>query len=107
MSTEPRPASRVAVVLGGGVREALLAQPVLRACEGATVFASADAVGTLLGLSSAGRAFVVDDSPGELLRVFRRLRTASGDTVVVPFPPRWLQVALPTFPGGPPRLIAA
>src|SRR5256885_11103442 len=107
MSTEPRPASRVAVLLGGGVREALLAQPVLRACEGATVFASADAVGTLLGLSSVGRAFVVDDSPGELLRVFRRLRTASVDTVVVPFPARLLHVALAYFAGVPRRLIAA
>ena len=107
MSSEPRPASRVAIVLGGGVREALLAQPVLRACEGATVFASADAVGTLLGLSSVGRAFVVDDSPGELLRVFRRLRTASVDTVVVPFPARLLHVALAYFAGVPRRLIAA
>ena len=106
MSSEPRPASRVAVILGGGVREALLAQPVLRACEGATVFASADAVGTLLGLSSVGRAFVVDDSPGELLRVFRRLRTASVDTVVVPFPARLLHVALAYFAGVPRRLIA-
>ena len=58
MSTEQRPSSRVAIVLGGGVREALMAQPVLRACDGATVFASADAVGTLLGLPSVGRAFV-------------------------------------------------
>ena len=48
MSIEPRPSSGVAIVLGGGVREALMAQPVLRACDGATVFASADAVGTLL-----------------------------------------------------------
>src|SRR5438552_1927000 len=107
MGSEPRPASRVAGVLGGGVREALLAQPVLRACEGATVFASADAVGRLLGLSSVGRAFVVDDSPGELLRVFRRLRTASVDTVVVPFPARLLHVALAYFAGVPRRLIAA
>ncbi len=107
MSSEPRPASRVAVVLGGGVREALLAQPVLRACDGATVFASADAVGTLLGLSSVGRAFVIDDSPRELLRVFRRLRAGSVDTVVVPFPARLLHVALGYFAGVPRRLIAA
>src|SRR5436853_348189 len=107
MSTEPRPASRVAVVLGGGVREALLAQPVLRACDGATVFASADAVRTLLGLPSVGRAIVVDDSPRELLRVFRRLRARSVDTVVVPFPARVLHVALAYFAGVPRRLIAA
>src|SRR5438132_847648 len=91
---------------GGGVREALLAQPVLRACDGAAVFASADAVGTLLGLSSVGRAFVFDDSPRELLRVFRRLRAGSVDTVVVPFPRRPLHVALAYFAGVPRRLIA-
>src|SRR5205823_14331138 len=107
MSSEPRPASRVAVVLGGGVREGLLGQPVRRACDGATVFASADAVGTLLGLSSVGRAIVVDDSPRELLRVFRRLRAGSIDTVVVPFPARLLHVALAYFAGVPRRLIAA
>jgi len=107
MSTEQRPSSRVAVVLGGGVREALMAQPVLRACDGATVFASADAVGTLLGLPTVGRAYVFDDSPGELLRVFRRLRTNSVDTVVVPFPARFVHVALAYFAGVPRRLTVA
>ena len=48
MSTAHGPASRVAILLGGGVREALMAQPLLRACEGASVFTSGDAVGTLL-----------------------------------------------------------
>jgi len=107
MSTEPRPSSRVVIVLGGGVREALMAQPVLRACDGATVFASADAVGTLLGLPSVGRAFVFDDSPGELLRLFRRLRAGSVETVVVPFPARFLHVALAYFAGVPRRLVGA
>ena len=107
MSSEPRPASRVAIILGGGVREALLAQPVLRACDGATVFASADAVGTLLGLPSVGRAFVFDDSPRELLRVFTRLRAGSVDTVVVPFPAKSLHVALAYFAGVPRRLTGA
>jgi ADP-heptose:LPS heptosyltransferase len=97
----------VAIVLGGGVREALMAQPVLRACDGATVFASADAVGTLLGLPSVGRAFLFDDSPRELLRVFGRLRSSSIETVVVPFPARLLHVALAYFAGVPRRLIAA
>jgi ADP-heptose:LPS heptosyltransferase len=106
MSTPPRPSSRVAIVLGGGVREALMAHPVIRACDGATVFASADAVGTLLGMPSVGRAFVVDDSPRELLRVFRHLRSASVDTVVVPFPARFVHVALGYFAGAPRRLLA-
>ena len=106
MSTEQRPSSRVAIVLGGGVREALMAQPVLHACDGAIVFASADALGTLLGLSSVGRAFVFDDSPPELARVFRRLRATSVETVVVPFPARFVHVALAYFAGVPRRLVA-
>src|SRR5207253_9808178 len=107
MSTEARPASQVAILLGGGVREALMAQPLLRACEGATVFSSGDGVGTLLGLPSVGRAFVFDDSPGELLRVFRRLRGGSIGTVVVPFPARFLHLALTYFAGVPRRLMVA
>jgi ADP-heptose:LPS heptosyltransferase len=107
MSAEQRPASRVAIVLGGGVREALMAQPILRACEGATVFASADAVGTLLGLPSVGRTSVFDDSPGELVRVFRRLRTGAVETAVVPFPARFVHTALAYFAAVPRRLVAA
>ena len=106
MSTEPRPSSRVAIVLGGGVREALMAQPVLRACEGATVFASADAVGTLLELPSIGRTFVFDDSPRELLRVFGRLRAGSVETAVVPFPATVRHAVLVYFAGVPRRLVA-
>ena len=107
MSSEKRPPSPVAILLGGGVREALMAHPVLRACDGATVFASAEAVGTLLGMPSVGRAFVFDDSPRELLRVFRRLRSTSVETVVVPFPARFVHIALAYFAGVPRRLMAA
>ena len=107
MSTVQRPSSGVAILLGGGVREALMAQPLLRACEGATVFTSADAVGTLLGLPSVGRAFVFDDSPAELLRVFRRLRAGPIGTVVIPFPARFLHLALTYFAGVPRRLMVA
>src|SRR5207253_2613371 len=107
MSTSARPAARVAILLGGGVREALMAQPVLRACEGATVFASPDAVGTLLGLPSVGRDMVFDDSPRELFRVFQRLRTSPIGTIVVPFPARFTHVALAYFSGIPRRLLVA
>ncbi len=107
MSTEQRPSSRVAIILGGGIREALMAQPVLQACDGATVFASADAVGTLLGLPSVGRVFLFDDSPRELARLFGRLRTGSVATAVVPFPARFPHVALTYFAGVPRRLMAA
>ena len=84
-----------------------MAQPVLRACDGATVFASADAVGTLLGLPSVGRAFVFDDSPRELLRMFGRLRAGPVETVVVPFPARLRHVAIAYFAGVPRRLMTA
>src|SRR5205807_9618627 len=107
MSRAPRPSSGGASLLGGGVREALMAQPLLRACGGATVFTSGDAVGPRLGLRSVGRAFVFDDSPGELLRVFRRLRGGSIGTVVVPFPARFLPLALTYFAGVPRRLMFA
>jgi len=107
MSSERRVVSDVAVLLGGGVREALMAQSVLLACEGATVFASADAVGTILGLPSVGRTSVFDDSPGELLRVFRRLRTGAVGTVVIPYPARYLHLALAYFAAVPRRLVAA
>ena len=83
-----------------------MAHPVLRACDGATVFASADAIGTLFGIASVGRAFVVDDSPRELLRIFRRLRSTSVETVVVPFPAWFIHVALAYFAGVPRRLMA-
>jgi ADP-heptose:LPS heptosyltransferase len=107
MSTERPAPSNVAILLGGGVREALMGQSVLRACEGATVFVSADAVGTVLGLPSVGRASVFDDSPGELLRVFRRLRAGAVGTVVVPYPARYIHLALAYFSAVPRRLVAA
>jgi ADP-heptose:LPS heptosyltransferase len=105
-SAMPR-SSRVAILLGGGVREALMAQPVVRACEGATVFATADAVGALLGLPSMGRTVVVDDSPREVLRVFARLRSGPMLTVVLPYPARFVHAALAYFAGVPRRLMLA
>jgi ADP-heptose:LPS heptosyltransferase len=107
MTSESRPLSQVAIVLGGGVREALMAQPVVRACEGATVFATADASGTLIGLSSVGRTVVFDDSVAELMRVFRRLRNGPVATAVVPFPGRFIHAALVYFAGIPRRFIVA
>ena len=107
MSQERRPSSDVAILLGGGVREALMAQSVLRACEGATVFVSADAIGTVLGIPSVGRASVFDDSPRELLRVFRRLRTGAVGTVVIPYPARYLHLVLAYFAAVPRRLVVA
>src|SRR4029077_12607287 len=107
MNQERRPSSDVAILLGGGVREALMAQSVLRACEGATVFVSADAIGTVLGIPSVGRASVFDNSPRELLRVFRRLRTGAVGTVVIPYPARYLHLVLAYFAAVPRRLVVA
>ena len=107
MSSERRASSNVVIMLGGGVREALMAQPVLRACEGATVFASADAIGTVLGLPSVGGGSLFDDSPRELLRLFRRLRTSAVGTVVIPYPARYLHLALAYFAAVPRLLVVA
>lgn len=97
--------ARVGILLGGGVREALMAQPVMRACQGATVFASVEAVGTLIGLSSAGRKVIVDDSPTELLRLFGRLRGGALSTIIVPYPAHVQHAAVAYFSGIPRRLI--
>jgi ADP-heptose:LPS heptosyltransferase len=105
MSTERPARSDVAILLGGGVREALMAQSVLRACEGATVFASPDAIGTLLGIPTIGRASVFDDSPRELLRVFRRLRAGAVGTVVIPYPAHYRHLALAYFAAVRRRLV--
>jgi ADP-heptose:LPS heptosyltransferase len=107
MSSEQRPSAPVAILLGGGVREALMAQSVVRACEGATVFTSFDALGTLLGLPSVGRALVFDDSPAELLRVFRRLRGGPYTTAVLPYPGKLVHAALVYFAAVPRRMIVA
>jgi len=107
MSTERPALSDVAILLGGGVREALMAQSVLRACEGATVFASPDAIGSLLGIPTIGRASVFDDSARELLRVFRRLRAGAVGTVVVPYPARYRHLVLAYFAAVRRRLVAA
>jgi ADP-heptose:LPS heptosyltransferase len=101
------PFARVAIVLGGGVREALMAQPVIRACEGATVFASADAVGTLLGLPAVGRSVVIEDTPSELIRLFGRLRTGPFTTVAVPYPAAFRHCVIAYFSAIPRRLVVA
>jgi ADP-heptose:LPS heptosyltransferase len=95
----------MAILLGGGVREALMAQSVVRACEGATVFASVDAMGTLLGLPSVGRTVVFDASPTEAFAIFRRLRTEPIAAVVVPYPATFMHAALAYFSAIPRRLI--
>lgn len=106
MSTEKasRPFANVAIVLGGGVREALMAQSVIRACDGATVFASADAVGTLIGVPQVGRSVVVQDAPSELIRLFRRLRSGPYTTSVLPYPAHFRHAAVAYFAGIPRRL---
>ena len=105
MSAQQRPTSTTAILLGGGVREALMAQPVIRACEGVEVFASVEAMGTLLGLPSVGRTVVFDNSASEMVRVFQRLRTEPITTIVVPYPARLVHAALAYFSAIPRRLV--
>ena len=100
-----RPFANVAILLGGGVREALMAQPVLRACDGATVFASADAVGTMIGLPELGRSVVVEDTPSEFIRLFKRMRTGRYTTAVLPYPAPLHHAAAAYFAAVPRRLI--
>jgi ADP-heptose:LPS heptosyltransferase len=96
---------RVGILLGGGVREALMAQPVIRACEGATVYASADALGSLMGLPFVGRKIIFEDSPLDQARLFWRLRSGALTTIVVPYPAHFAHAALAYFSGIPRRLI--
>ncbi len=96
---------RTVIVLGGGVREALMAQSVIRVCEGATVFASGDAIGTLIGVPAVGRSVIFDDSPSQLWQLFKRLRTGGFTTAVVPFPARPAHATLVYFAGIPRRLV--
>jgi ADP-heptose:LPS heptosyltransferase len=84
-----------------------MAQPVIRACEGATVFVSADAVGTLIGMPTVGRAVVFDDSAAEMLRVFGRLRSGPVTTAVLPYPAKFAHAALIYFAAIPRRFIVA
>lgn len=105
MRSQSPPLSRVGILLGGGVREALLAQPILRACDGATVFATEAAVGALLGIPSIGRTVVFDDSPAELLNLFVRLRSGPITTLVLPMPARLIHAAIAYVAGVPRRLM--
>ncbi|HEX3630512.1 MAG TPA: glycosyltransferase family 9 protein [Candidatus Dormibacteraeota bacterium] len=107
MTLETRPSPRVAIVLGGGVREALMALPLVRACDGATVFASSDAVGALIGRPEVGRSVVIGDSIVDLVRLFGRLRTGAISTAVLPYPAALTHSALIYFAGIPRRLIAS
>ena len=95
---------RTAILLGGGVREALMAQSVVRAIPGAIVFATPEAIGSLLGLPGMGRAFVLDDSVRGWLSAFRRLRTGPIDRVVMTPPVSLRASALAYFSGVQRRL---
>ena len=94
-----------AILLGGGVREALMAQPVLRAVPGATILAGPDAVRTLVGLPEMGRRLILDGSPGSWLRAFQRLRAGSISRVVLTPPVTAGAAALAYFAGVPHRIM--
>ncbi|MDQ6884367.1 MAG: hypothetical protein M3077_09075 [Candidatus Dormibacteraeota bacterium] len=97
--------SRTAIILGGHVREALMAQPVVRAIPGAAVYAAPEAIGTLLGLPTVGRAFVLDGSLRQWMTAYRRLRTGAIDRVVLTAPVTASTAALAYFAGVPQRVM--
>jgi ADP-heptose:LPS heptosyltransferase len=59
----------------------------------------------MIGLPQVGRSVVVDDTPSELIRLFRRLRTGPYTTAVVPYPARFVHAAAVYFAGLPRRLL--
>lgn len=103
MKARHRP-SGAALLLSGGVREALWAQPVIRALPGVTVFARSEAMRTLLGLPEVGRAFAFGSSPGDAWRTFRRLRTGPMSLAVIAAP-EGLKASLLAYFAGVPRRI--
>lgn len=103
MNARHRP-SGVALLLSGGVREALWAQPVIRALPGITVFARSEAMRTLHGLPEVGRAFSFGPSPGDAWRTFRRLRAGPMSLAVIAAP-SGLKASLLAYFAGVPRRI--
>ena len=85
MNARHRP-SGVALLLTGGVREALWAQPLIRALPGVTVFARSEAMRTLQGIPEVGRAFSFGSSAVDVWRTYRRLRAGPMSMSVVAAP---------------------
>jgi ADP-heptose:LPS heptosyltransferase len=98
VSLEAGSASKTAVVISGGVRETLFAQPAVRGLPGATVFGPALGLPTLAGLP-VERAFQLGGGPAEWLRAYRLLRTEPYGLAVLPPPVSFDRAALAFFSG--------
>lgn len=96
--------SGAALLLSGGVREALWAQPIIRALPGITVFGRSEAMRTLLGLKEVGRAFAFGQSPADAWRTYWRLRRSPMNTAVIPVPASRKASLLAYFAGVPRRI---
>jgi ADP-heptose:LPS heptosyltransferase len=72
------------VIISGSVREALFAQPLVRALEGVAVFAPRQSL-DVFHLRTVGRGFAMRSGVG-LVRAWQRLRTQPSTLVVVPPP---------------------
>lgn len=103
MNARHRP-SGVALLLSGGVKEALWAQPVIRALPGVTVFARSEAMRTLHGLPEVGRAFSFGASRADAWRTYRRLRAGPMGVSVVAAPSGLTASLLAYFAGVPRRI---
>lgn len=76
--------ARTVVIIGGSVRDALFAQPLVAALEGASVFAPTESLG-VLRLHTVGHGFAIGSGAG-WLRPWARLRGLPATQLVVPPP---------------------
>jgi ADP-heptose:LPS heptosyltransferase len=89
--------ARPVVIVSGSVREALFAQPLVRALEGASVFAPRQSL-DVFHLHTVGHGFAIRSGVG-LVGAWRRLRTLPSTLVVVPPPVAASTVALAYLSG--------
>ncbi len=89
--------ARPVVIVSGSVREALFAQPLVRALEGASVFAPRQSL-DVFHLHTVGRGFAIRSGVG-LVGAWRRLRMLPATLVVVPPPVAASTVALAYLSG--------
>jgi ADP-heptose:LPS heptosyltransferase len=96
-------AVKTAILISGGVRETLFAQPAVRGLPGAIVFAPELGIRTLNGLE-VERAFQLGGSFRDWLRAYGWLRTEPVGVAVLPPPVDFDRAVLAFFSGIPRRL---
>ncbi len=93
------------ILVSGGVRETLFAQPLVRALPSATVFAPAAGLPTLLGMDGLDRAFPLGDDVRGWLWAWRWLRSRSVLVAMLPPPAGVGRATLAYLAGIPRRLM--